>query len=66
MIDKTSKLIGKKVEVKDRESIYFRDWGIVKFFDGDFYGVAIANGCDSIPVFERSQIKLIKEKNRFD
>jgi len=59
-----SKLIGKKVDITDKDSIYFGDWGIIKSFDGDVYYIAIFNGTDSIPVFERNQFKIIKGWNK--
>ena len=45
-----SKLIGKKVEIKTKGD-YFKEWGIVKHFDGEYYYIAIANG-DNLPVFD--------------
>lgn len=53
-----SKLIGKKVYITDKESIFFDEWGIVDYFDGEYYGVRIANGSDSVPVFDRDQFKV--------
>lgn len=53
-----SKLIGKKCFVIDKDSIYYNEWGVIKFFDGEFYHVAIAKGKDTIPIFNRKQIKI--------
>lgn len=53
-----SKLIGKRAIITDRESIYFEEWGIVAFYDGDLYHIRIANGGDSVPVFARDQFKI--------
>lgn len=57
-----SKLIGRRVYITDPESIYFGEWGIVDYFDGDVYGVRIADGRDSIPVFDRDQFRVPRER----
>lgn len=53
-----SKVIGKKCFVVDKESDYHNEWGIIKHYDGEFYHVAIANGTDTVPIFDRKQIKI--------
>lgn len=55
---KSSNLIGKRVYITDRESIYFDEWGIVKHFDGELYFVAIANDKHNTPVFDRNQFRV--------
>lgn len=50
--------VGKKCYIKDKESIYFDEWGIIKYFDGELYYVAIANSSDSLPVFNRKQLRI--------
>lgn len=55
---KGSKLIGKKVFITDPESIYLGEWGIIKDFDGEVYYIAIADGKDSLPIFDRDQFKV--------
>lgn len=55
---KGSKLIGRKVFITDPDSIYHGEWGIVDFFDGECYHIKIANGSDSIPIFDRDQFKV--------
>lgn len=57
-----SKLIGKTVYITDPESIYYGEWGIVDSFDGDVYYIRIANGYDSIPIFDRDQFKVPRER----
>lgn len=60
-----SKLIGKRVYVTDRESIYFGEWGIVDYFDGECYGIRIADGSAekySVPIFNRNQFKVPRIK----
>lgn len=56
-------LIGKKVDITNKESIYFGEWGVVKDFDGDYYFIAIANGTDSLPVFYRNEFKVVRGWN---
>lgn len=58
-----SKLIGKKVYITDPESIYYGEWGIVDFFDGDTYHIRIANGYDSVPIFNRDQFRVPRRFN---
>lgn len=53
-----SKLINKIVDITDKNSIYYNEWGVIKKYDGDVYYIAIANGVNSIPVFDRSQFKV--------
>lgn len=57
-----SKLIGKRVYITDKESIYFDEWGIVDFFDGECYHVKIAGGGNSVPIFNRNQFKVPRSK----
>ena len=58
MVNMQSKLIGKKVHITDQQSQYYREWGIVKAYDGEYYHVAIANGTDSLPMFNRDQFRV--------
>jgi len=58
---KTSKLIGKKVYITDKDSIYYDEWGIIKYYDGEYYHIAIANGVDSLPIFKRNEFKVKKQ-----
>ena len=57
-----SKLIGKRAYITDKESIYFGEWGIVDYFDGEWYYIKIANGSDSVPVFDRNQFRVPRTK----
>jgi hypothetical protein len=58
-----SKLIGKVAFIIDRDSIYRGEWGTIVDFDGDVYYIAIANGTDSIPIFDRDQFRVRRSKN---
>lgn len=53
-----SKLIGKRAIITDTESIYCGEWGIIANYDGDVYHIKIANGNDTMPVFDRNQFKV--------
>lgn len=60
---KEESLIGKKVVITDKESFYFNEWGIIQeAFDGE-YVVAIANGSDSMPIFDRWQFKIPRNQS---
>lgn len=51
--------VGTKVYIKAPGSWCDGEWGIVKYFDGDNYHVAIANGNDC-PIFERRELRIMK------
>lgn len=51
--------IGTKVYIKSPNSWHNGEWGVVKYFDGEEYHVAIANGNDC-PVFERKELQVMK------
>ena len=53
-----SKLVGKRAIITDPESIYHGEWGIIKDFDGEVYYIAIADGKDAQPVFDRDQFRV--------
>lgn len=53
-----SKLIGRRVYITDPESIYYGEWGIVDYYDGDVYHIRIADGKDSAPIFDRDQFRV--------
>lgn len=57
-----SKLIGKIATIKDPDSIYYGEWGTVVDYDGEVYHVAIANGSDSLPIFDRDQLYIPRER----
>lgn len=55
---KNTKLIGKFAYIIDKDSIYYNEWGIIKAFDGDYYYVAIADGDDTLMIFDRDQLQV--------
>lgn len=57
-----TKLIGKKAFITDKESVYFGEWGIIDHFDGECYHIKIAEGSDSVPVFDRDQFRVRRTK----
>ena len=55
-------LVGKKVYITYKSSMYFGEWGrIIRQDDDGLYYIAIADGKGSLPVFDRSQFKIAKE-----
>ena len=56
-----SKMIGKKVYIIDKNSFYYNEWGIIKYYDGEYYHIAIANGEDILPIFKRNEFKVKKQ-----
>lgn len=63
---KPEKLIGKRVYITDKNSIYYQDWGIIKALNGDSFAVAIANGDDkhSYPIFDRDQFQIPRNQDK--
>lgn len=57
-----SKLIERKVYITDPESIYFNEWGIIADYDGEVYHIKIANGNDSLPIFDRDQFRVPRKE----
>lgn len=55
-------LIGKVVDIINKDSLYYAEWGTIVAQDESGYHVAIANGRDSVPVFDRDEFKVRKEK----
>lgn len=52
------KNVGKKCYIKNKDSIYYGEWGIIKDFDGEYYHISIANGTDALPIFDRTEIHI--------
>lgn len=57
------KNVGKKCYIINKSSIYYGEWGIIKHFDGECYHVAIANGGSSLPIFDRDEIRIPRQKD---
>ena len=56
-------LIGRTVDITDHESFYCGEWGTIIAQDEDGYHIAIANGTDSVPLFDRNQFRVKKDKH---
>jgi hypothetical protein len=54
--------IGRKVNIIDKESMYYSEWGTVQAFDGEYYHVAIANDTDCVPIFLKDQLEFSKTR----
>lgn len=61
--DKHSSLIGKEVTITTRNSPYYGEWGIVKYFDGDDYHIALWDGNDQM-IFSRDEFKVKRNQNK--
>lgn len=61
---KPSSLIGKRVDITDRDSMYYGHWGIVQHWDGETYhvggGSISVTGNGACPIFDRNQFKVRK------
>ena len=55
---KQTKLLGKIATITNTESIYYGEWGTVQGFDGEVYYIAIADGKDSLPIFDRDEFRV--------
>lgn len=51
-------LIGRKVIITDKDSMYYGEWGTIIGFDDAYYYVAIADGMDSVPIFKRDEFRV--------
>lgn len=56
-----SKLIGKKVYITNEEHWAYGEWGIIRYFDGDSYHIAIANGDEEL-IFDRDEFKVPRKR----
>lgn len=52
------KMIGKIVDIKDRDSIYYGEWGTIEAIEDGYYYVAIADDKTAMPIFTMDQIKV--------
>lgn len=64
----SKKLIGKRADITDKQSVYYGHWGYIKDFDGDVYyidGGSISLDSDSklTPIFDRDQFVIRRNKN---
>lgn len=53
-------MIGRKVNIKSRDSFHDGGWGTVRYFDGERFHVAMYNGKDDVCVFSKDEIKIAK------
>ena len=57
-------MVGKLVAIKSRDSIYNGEWGIVKYFDGEYYHIAIADDTNHLVVFSRDEFTVRRKDFR--
>lgn len=55
------KLIGKEVEITNRDSWYYGERGIIKYFDGEYYYIAITGDENNQCVFSRDEFKEVRK-----
>lgn len=53
-------LIGKRVIITDKSSWAYEEWGVVKFFDGEYFHIALYNDENSQLIFERRDFKVTR------
>lgn len=53
-------LVGKKVNIKSKDSFHNGGWGTIIDFDWDNYHVAMYDGKNDVCIFSRDEIKVIK------
>lgn len=63
-------LTDKLVDIVDKESIYYKHWGYIKFFDGDVYHIDGGSISESVggsltPIFDRDQFRVRRIKNNY-
>lgn len=63
MARKALDMTGKIVDITAKESWAYGEWGVIKYFDGEFYHVAIAND-ESTLVFSRNEFKVRRGKKQ--
>lgn len=57
-----SKLIGKEAKITNKDSWYYEEYGIIRYFDGEYYHIAITGDDNNLCVFERNEFKVRKDK----
>lgn len=55
-------MIGRRVYIKNINSIHFKDWGIVVAYDGKYYHVAILGDKNCIVIFERNELHIPRKE----
>jgi hypothetical protein len=62
-----SKLIGKRVSIIDKESLYYGHWGFIVAYDGSYHvsGGSISSSHGELtPIFNRDQLR-VKRNNSY-
>lgn len=54
--------VGTVVDIKSPDSCYNGEWGVVRYFDGDSYHVALWDGNDC-PIFDRKELKVRRNQS---
>ena len=54
--------IGKYENIIDGD--YRGEWGIIQYYDGECYHIAIAGDTSSLPVFLRNEFRIVRNQDR--
>lgn len=57
-----SKLIGREVTITSKDSWAYGEWGIIKFYDGEDYHIALYNDDKMALVFSRNEFRVKRNK----
>lgn len=49
---------GTQVTIINKDSIHYKDWGIVRHFDGDRYHVGMFGSEKDTPIFDRDELRV--------
>ena len=55
-------MIGKQVDIINKSSWAYGEWGVIKDFDGEYYYIAIANGDETL-IFKRNEFRVRRIKH---
>jgi len=58
-----SHLIGKEVIITAKDSYLYGEWGIIRYYDGDYYYISPWGGEESM-LFDRKEFKVKKNVTR--
>ena len=53
-----TKLIGKEAKITTKDSWYYGEYGIIKYFDGEYYHIAITGDNSNMCIFTRNEFKV--------
>lgn len=63
LIESNNKSIGKIALVKDRDSIYYNEWGRITDIDDGYYYLSMADDTSLQPMFNRQDIQILNNSH---